>query len=206
MPGGLGRCIPDEELISVIPEKRVLLNGLPTGLPLRIETPYLDLAVEARTAIDGSSETWAIAKTPPAFTVGLLCAGTGPGDPPKIVLYLKRRLKDDPLVIKTPGGFDRPGQTMGEKILADTGIVINEAELNPLGRVMGHATILTPIRLYWSICWEIVQRPRDGVIVLDDVPLDRAAFMAHEGKIEDDASVELILKLYFLWREGNLNI
>lgn len=190
----------------MIPDDENRLNGLSVGLPLHIKTPYLDLVVEARTAVDGSSETWAVAETPPAFTVGLLSAGTGPGDPPKIVLYMKRRLATDPLVIKTPGGFDRPGQTMREKILADTGIAINEAELNPLGRVMGHPTILTPIRLYWSVCWESVQRPRDGVIVLDDIPLTRAAFLAHEGKIEDDASVELILKLYFLWREENLNI
>ena len=189
----------------MVPNDAVLLNGQPVDLPLSVETPYMNLAVEERTAIDGLSEIWAFVETPPAFTVGLLSKGLDPGAQPTIVLYRKQRLATDPVIVKTPGGFDRPGQPMAGKIQHDTGIRIVAKGLISLGKVMGHATIRTPIRLFWTKDWDEVSRPREGVTVLN-VPLIEAARMALDGELEDDASVQLVFKLYFLWRQGWLDI
>jgi len=176
------------------------LNGLPTSPPILVETSFMDVAVEMRQSVTGQQEVWAHVETLPAFEIALL--GHNPKGELTLILMEKRRLATDEPKVKVPGGYLVPGRSMQQKILADTGISINENGLIGTGHVIGHSEIKTPITLYYlpPEGWEKTNEPREGVRVFA-ATLENAAKMAMGHEVENDSSFSLIMRLYWLWRE-----
>lgn len=156
---------------------------------------YADFTIEKR----GEGIFYRL-ETHPAFEVALL--GPYRGVETELVL-MSRRLDDGSWSrMKFPGGYLRECTTMAGKILTDTGIEINEDSLKPMGQVIGHPEIVTPIRLYAAQdgIWSYVGAPRSGVALHRSTILN-AAKLASLGELACDSSHELAMNLYFTYSQ-----
>lgn len=119
----------------------------------------------------------------------------------------KKRKASDPWLNKLPGGYFWGEEKIfiPEKIQKDTGIKFSYDDLHQLGHVIGHSEIHTPIQLYWTDKWEIVDKPREGVEIVE-ISLFEAVKMAIEYGVENDSSFSALMRLYYLMKEGKLNL
>lgn len=171
---------------------------------ITVRTKFAEFKVTKEKSVKGKEETWFHLSTRPAFEIAFL---RQEGKYVCVVLIEKRRKAEDPPLTKFPGGYfpdDCDQDTFKQKkILNDTGILFKPSSLNSLGGVMGHAEIVTPISLSYTFEWNFEQEPRAGVSI-KVVPLGHAVDMAIAGVLENVSSFSLIMKLYYLQKEGTL--
>lgn len=184
------------------PRDLVMTTAGPTGaLQVQVETKFFEIAVGARKAIDGHEEIWTQITSRPAFEVALLTRA----DEPCVTLIKKRRLETDPWLTKLPGGYlwENRETEIPAKLKNDTGIKLEFRNLVKLGKVIGHSEIRTPVDLYYSFEWEPIGEPRLGIQIWSP-SLSEAVRIALNNGVENDSSFTALMRLYWLWKEGQL--
>ncbi|MCL5006526.1 MAG: hypothetical protein M1153_00035 [Patescibacteria group bacterium] len=169
-----------------------------------VSTRFAHYKVDVRESSTGQPEVWFRLESRDAFEVAMLGYNTTTNGP-IVTLQRKRRLATDTPRTKVPGGYlwGSPEEDIPAKILRDCGVQLGFGDLIPLGHVIGHSEIITPIKLYYTFRWERVAEPRSGIEIFD-VPLQKAVEMAIRHEVENDSSFSGLMRLYFLWKEGKL--
>lgn len=169
-----------------------------------LETKFMEVDVRSEESVSGQQDLWTKITTRPAFEVAFLKKTE---NEIRVILMRKRRKAVDQPLTKLPGGYlwEPPETYIAEKIRKDTGIQFSYNDLRQLGHVIGHSEIHTPIELYWTDKWEAADKPREGVEIVE-ISLLGAVQMAMDYGVENDSSFTALLRLYFIMKEGQLNL
>ena len=185
-------------------ERANSLGLVVTGLGekgVHVETAYFDIQIKREKPIDGGEELWTRIQSRPAFEVAMLTRQ----QEPRVILMKKRHFVESSGLMRLPGGYLRGEKetNIPEKIETDTGIRLEFSDLIELGHVIGHPEIKTPIELYYTWDWKQVGAIGPGIQIFD-LPLVEAVKTAMGGFVESDSTFAALMRLYCLWKEGDL--
>jgi hypothetical protein len=125
----------------------------------------------------------------------------------EIVMMRKSRISTDIPKPKLPGGYYDDSEDLERfrisKVLHDCGIRMKR--LQPCGQILGHSEILTPIGFFYTRYWEIAGDPRPGVEI-EIIPFSKAVELAVQGRVENDCSFSLIMKIDYLLRKNGIGV
>ncbi len=172
-------------------------SGDPTHpTSITVVTQYARFTSNIQMSVTGQAERWSTLETLPAFEVAMLIKN---GGQLHVQLMQKIRKQGENWRTKLPGGYlHGPIEEYAQKkILADTGLQFDFQRCKELPPVIGHAEIITPIRLFYTFQWEVVGKPRQGVRLLQ-LPLQSAIEMSACGEIENDSSFAVLMRLWYL--------
>lgn len=172
---------------------------------IAVSTRFMDFTCGIKQSVTGEDEMWYRISTRPAFEVALLRKSTN-GEI-EIVMMRKPRFSTDKPKPKLPGGYYDDSEDLEtfqiSKVLHDCGIKMKR--LQPCGRILGHGEIQTPIGFFYTRYWEIVGDPRPGVEI-EIIPFSKAVELAVQGRVENDSTFSLIMKIDYLIRKNGIGV